>query len=86
MNFSEDIKNLGLLSELAYLKLENDFFKDQKFSKDNINSFFDQKDEDGNPINTGIDDSNKRNRGQVMNFHFQYFNFKRNSNAKTSKN
>jgi len=29
MNFSENIKNLGLLSELAYLKLEDEFFKEK---------------------------------------------------------
>lgn len=30
MNFSENIKDFGLLSELAYLKLEDEFFKEEK--------------------------------------------------------
>ena len=40
MNFSENIKDLGLLSELAYLKLEDSFFSDGNYSKININLFF----------------------------------------------
>ena len=34
------ILDTALLSELAYLKLENEYFKDKNYSLDNINKFF----------------------------------------------
>lgn len=58
MNFSENIKDLGLLSELAYLKLEDSYFNDGVYSLDNIDSFFKSKVNTDNEYNgTGVDNS-----------------------------
>ncbi len=57
MNFTEDIKELGLLSELAYLRLEDEYFKNKSYSKDSIELFFDSKYDDAKYNNTGVDNS-----------------------------
>ena len=58
MNFSENIKALGLLSELAYLKLEDDFFSDKDYSYIKIDDFFKSKiNIDNEYTGTGVDNS-----------------------------
>ena len=60
MELTNKILDTALLSELAYLKLENEYFKDKNYSLDNINKFFNSKDDEGKPLDYGIDDSRKQ--------------------------
>jgi virulence-associated protein VapD len=58
MNFSKNIKDLGLLSELAYLRLEDEYFKNKTYSYDDIDSFLYRTDAESNYLNnTGVDNS-----------------------------
>ena len=58
MNFSENIKDFGLLSELAYLKLEDEFFKEGIYTKSFIENFFKSKiNTDNEYTGTGVDNS-----------------------------
>lgn len=58
MNFSENIKDLGLLSELAYLKLEDSYFSDEDYSYIKIDDFFKSKlNTDNEYTGTGVDNS-----------------------------
>ena len=50
MELTNKILDTALLSELAYLKLENEYFKDKNYSLDNINKFFNSKDDEGKPL------------------------------------
>lgn len=60
MNFSKNIKDLGLLSELAYLRLEDEYFKNKTYSYDDIDSFLYRTDAKSNYLNnTGVDNSKK---------------------------
>ena len=36
MEISKNVQDLGLLSELSYLKLEHEYFDDKNYSRENI--------------------------------------------------
>lgn len=58
MEISKKIKDLGLLAELAYLKLEHEFFSDKDYSYIKIDDFFKSKiNTDNEYIGTGVDNS-----------------------------
>jgi hypothetical protein len=60
MELTNKILDTALLSELAYLKLENKYFENKPYSLDNIEEFFNSKDDEGKPLDYGIDDSRKQ--------------------------
>ncbi len=59
MEISKNVQDLGLLSELAYLKLEHEYFSDKDYSKENIERFLELKvyGPDDELLNHGIDPS-----------------------------
>lgn len=63
MELTNKILDTALLSELAYLKLENKYFENKPYSLENITNFLTNNNKDTTGIDDNRDEAEKEKKG-----------------------